>query len=279
MAIWNNFFSWPLEGRAAIALAVLLVFLLLLHTPVLKILSLLPFMLKGIFRVLYLLLEWPISALHKFLGGAVYRIDNGFSACGKKIDTWLECWYGAWHTPKSWGKYAAVAVAACGVCYLSVIAPDYFHVETDNWKATGRAVYLQTESALTSFMEEQGWYTPGIPAFEPEIGKQEEPQSTVQLPLMVFRVSNVLRIRDIPSTLDGVTLDTAKSGDIVIWNGELTFGLAEGEQEAWAKVTTQTGIEGWGRLYYLCPGEGAELALTLTDAPQAADSAPPAPLP
>jgi len=74
--------------------------------------------------------------------------------------------------------------------------------------------------------------------------------------------------------MDGTTLDTAENEDIVIWNGELTFGLAEGKQEPWAKVTTESGLEGWARLYYLYPEEGTELTLSVRDV-STADVVPP----
>ena len=40
---------------------------------------------------------------------------------------------------------------------------------------------------------------------------------------------------------------------------------AEGEQEAWVKVTTSSGIEGWSRLYFLQPEENAETAFFLLE--------------
>lgn len=272
----NYFFSCPLEGRAAIALVLILLFLLLVHKPIFKILSLLPFLLKRVFRVFYLLLEWPVFALHKSLGGVIYRVDNGLAACGEKIDIWLERWYKAWYEPKSWRKYAVVMVMVCVACYLSIVAPIAFHVESDSWKAKGWAVYLYAESTLANFLEEHGWYDPSSRISTPGTEKSWNFQDIVQIPLTVFRVPSVLRIRDIPSTLDGTTLDTVRSGEVVIWNGELTFGLAEGKQEAWAKVTTESGAEGWGRLYYLRPEEGIELKLTLTDVSEIAVSALPA---
>jgi len=61
--------------------------------------------------------------------------------------------------------------------------------------------------------------------------------------------------------MDGTTLDTVENEEIVIWNGELTFGPAEGKQEPWAKVTAESGLEGWVRLYYLRPEDGTELTL------------------
>lgn len=268
MAAVNYFFSCPLEGRAAIISGIVLLLLLLLHTPILKILSLIPFLLKWVFREVYLLLEWSVSVLHKLLGGTVYSVGNGLAACGRKIDTGLEHWYQAWHMPKSWWKYAFVVTAVCTMCYLSVIAPIFFHVEHSSWAAKGWTVYLHAESTLTDFFEEHSWYNPNPPvpaAATSELEEEfQEVQEAVQISMTV-QVSSALRIRDIPSTRDGTTLDSVGNGEIVIWNGELSFGFAEGKQEPWAKVTAESGSEGWVRLYYLRPEEDAELILTVRD--------------
>lgn len=279
MAITNFFFALPLACRAGIVLGLVLLFFLLLHTPILKTLSVIPFLLKQVFRVFYLLLEWPVSALHKSLGGVIYRIDNGLAACSEKIDAWLERWYTAWHIPKPREKYVAVTVVVFVVCYLSIIAPTVFHVENDNWKAKGGTIYLHMEGALTDFLEEHGWYRSDIPDATSLIEEPEEPwenQDTVQIPLTVFRVSSELPIVDIPSATDYTTLDTVKNGDVVIWNGALTFDFTDGQQNAWVKVTTESGVEGWGYLYFLHPEEGTELTLMLTEASKTAVSAPPA---
>ncbi len=271
MFVMNHFFSRPLEVRVAAVLVLLLILLLLGFTPILKIFSLLPLFLKQVFRALYLLLDLPVFALHKLLGGGIYHIDNGLAMCGKKIDFWLEHWYQAWHVPKSRKKYAAVATVVCIVCYLSITASTFLHVKSNGWILKCQTVYLHMEGSLVDFLEARGWYDPSAPVFLPDTDQPEEnsgdnQNNTLQTPLTVFRVSNVLRIRDIPSTKNSTTLDTVKNGGVVLWNGQLTFGLAEGKQEAWVKVTTETGVEGWGRLYYLRPEEGMELNLVVTDA-------------
>ena len=56
----------------------------------------------------------------------------------------------------------------------------------------------------------------------------------------------------------------------------LSFGFAQGQQDAWVKVTTDSGIEGWGRLNYLQPGENTDVSLVVTNIVDAAPSAPPA---
>lgn len=164
--------------------------------------------------------------------------------------------------PKSRWKYAVLMAAVCGICYLSVTSPIFFHVEHDNWKATGWAVYLHAESAIADFFEEQSWYHPNesVPTAVTD-GLDEEIRRTheeVQIPMTVH-VSSALRMRDIPSPMDSTTLDTVGNGEIVMWNGELAFGFAEGKQEPWVKVAAESGSEGWVRLYYLQPEDDAGL--------------------
>lgn len=82
------FLSWPLWGRAALVLGSVLLVLLLVRVPLLKLLSLIPFSLKWIFRAVYLLLELLISLLHKLLGGMFYRVDNALASFGGRVDGW-----------------------------------------------------------------------------------------------------------------------------------------------------------------------------------------------
>ena len=96
-------------------------------------------------------------------------------------------------------------------------------------------------------------------------GELELTREVIQIPLTVYRVPNVLVIRDIPSTVECTTLDTLPNGAVVNWYGELAFGFAEGQQEAWVKVTTDSGAEGWGRLNYLHPEGDMELTLVLAN--------------
>ena len=78
-------------------------------------------------------------------------------------------------------------------------------------------------------------------------------------------MTTVLAIRDIPSTEECTTLDTLPNRAVVSWHRELAFGFAEGRQEAWVKVTTDSGAEGWGRLNYLHPEGDMELTLVLAN--------------
>lgn len=279
MAFLDEFLTWPLWGRAALTLVMFWLVLLLVRIPLLKILSLIPFLLKWMFRAVYLLLEWLVSILHKRLGGMFYRLDNGLSTLGKRVDGWLERWYGAWDKSKSWNPYTALVTLVALVCYLYVILPPMLHEEGGRWQTKGWSAYLWVEDSFVGWMADQGWYVPNTPDNNPDVssvsGELEPIQEVVQISLTVYGVTNVLVIRDIPSTVESTTLDKLPNGAVVNWHGELTFGLAEGRQEAWVKVTTDSGVEGWGRLNYLHPDEDTELTLVLTKASETASAIPP----
>ena len=282
MAFLTEFLSWPLWGRAALVLGSLLLVLLIVRVPLLKIISLLPFLLKQIFRLIYLLLEWLVSVLHRLLGGAFYRVDNGLAAFGERADTKLNRWYGAWHNPKSWQPYALLTTMALVLCYLFIVIPPTLQIEEDSWQTKGRSAYLWAEGTFVGWLEEHSWYTSSShfgtqnnPLDDNPAGNESEPpQKAFQIFLTVYHVPNLLAIRDIPSTQESTTLGTLKNGTVVSWNGELAFGPTENGQESWAKVTTDSGIEGWARLSYLYPEESMEITLVPISVSEAAAPVP-----
>lgn len=273
MAFLDVFLSWPLWGRAALVLITIWLVLLLVRVPLLKVLSLVPLLFKWIFRVAYLLLEWLVSLLHKLLGGMFYRVDNGLSAVGKRVYSWLERWYGTWNRPKSWNPYTPLMTVATLACYLCVILPPVLQMDEGGWQTRGWSAYLRAEDAFIEWIADQDWYVSSVPDAPSNVVPTNEP---TQISLTVYRVSSVLAIRDIPSTVGCTTLDRLSNGSVVSWYGELAFGFAEGQQEAWVKVTTDSGIEGWGRLNYLHPEEDMEVSLVVTNVFDMVPSTPPA---
>lgn len=283
MTFLNDFLSWPLWGRAALVMGSLLLVLLIIRIPLLKIISLFPFLLKQVFRLIYLLLEWLVAVLHRLLGGAFYRVDNGLAAFGEQTDTKLGRWYGAWHNPKSWRPYAALTVTALTLCYLFIVIPPTLQIEEGGWQTKGWSTYLWAEDTFVGWLGEHNWYTsaayPGAPnnSLDDDLAgsESEPPQEAFQIFLTVYRVPNLLVIRDIPSAQESTALGTLENGTVVSWNGELAFGPAENGQETWAKVTTDSGIEGWTRLSYLHPEESMELTLVPMSGSEADAPMPP----
>lgn len=280
MALLDKYLSWPLWGRAALTLGLVLLCSLLICAPLLKILSLIPFLLKQMARAVYLLLEWLVAILHKLWGGVFYHVDNGLASLGERVDSRLDRWYSAWNKPKSRKPYLILIVGVFTICYLSVIVPPMLHIEEGRWQAKGWSAYLQAEDAFVRWLADHDWYI-SKPFDDPAVSAstEEDPkpsQEVIQIPLTVYRVSGVLAVRDIPSTVECTTLDTLNNGDVATWKGELAFGFADGRQEAWVKVTTDSGIEGWSRLNYLCSEDNIELTLVLRTISDPAASIPPA---
>lgn len=252
------FLSLPFESRVILLLGILLLIWLLFGKVIFRLLSIIPFLLRKIFLVLYMLIEWPLASLHKRLGGKFYHIDNRFAAIGKKIDCYLHSWYQMWRRPQK--RYAGIAIIVYILCLACIISPSYIHIKAGSWLNFGQTVYLRAETSAVAKLESYGWYSPEAylrVEDESEI-LEDVPTDVVQITLVV-NVSDALKVRDVPSTVDDTVLDILRNGDIVIWNGQMTFGMAEGRQEAWVKVTTATGIEGWCRLFYLQPEQSLNL--------------------
>lgn len=249
MNVIQWFFSLSLEFRAALLLGTLFLTWLLIGKKILYILSIVPFLLRQLFHGLYLLIEWPIATLHKIWGGSFYRIGNQLALLGKQFDDRLAHWYQEWHHPQK--QYNVLALLVYAVSLLLVILPSHFHsISPNSWLNTGETRYLRVESSLKDWIEECDWYNPDPPS---PVDIETAPSITANQMSFVVNVSSTLQVRDIPSIKDATVLDSLKKGDIVIWQGQLTFGFAEDKVEPWAKVTTDAGIEGWCRLFYLQP--------------------------
>lgn len=244
----HRFLLFPLPLRAGFAALALLVLCLALGQVFLFLMSAVPLALNWLFHKLYLVLDWPTARLHKILGGSFYLASNALSSFGEKVVAQLTGWYNAWHKPNR--KYIIRAsLILCGVCYIVVVLPSFFHIEENNRKSWGMTTYLRAESYLTLWLEEQSRYV-SVSALDPANEEFQEFDQILQVSMTVVR-ANTLRVRNIPSTLDAEILETLKNGDVVFWNGEFAFGITEVGQEAWVKVTTASGVEGWSRLYYL----------------------------
>lgn len=246
---FGGFLSCSLPMRAGIAVLLLFLVCLMLGRGFLFVLSAVPLALKWLFWGLYLVLEWLAALVHKVLGGSFYRISNTLTGFGERITARLAGWYDVWHRPQRRYIHMA-ALVFCGICYATVVLPEFFQTEESSWKNQGAELYLKAESRLVRWVTEQSWYD-AAPVFHPAEEEDLGPGQVPQVPMTVVHAPRALRVRDIPSTSGAETLETLKNGDVVLWSGELAFGMAEGEQEAWVKVTTSSGTEGWSRLYFL----------------------------
>ncbi len=259
----GGFLALPLPLRAGVVVLLLFVGWLLLGRGILFVLSAVPLALKWLFWGLYLILEYLAALVHKLLGGSFYRISNGLTGFGERTTAQLTRWYDSWHSPQRRDVRLA-ALMFCGLCYAAVVLPGLVQAEEDSWKYGGTAAYLKTESRFVRWLTEQSWYA-AVPALNPAEDENRNYGQLPQVSMTVVHAPRALRVRNIPSTSGAETLETLKNGDVVLWSGELAFGMAEGEQEAWVKVTTSSGIEGWSRLYFLQPEENAKTAFFLLE--------------
>lgn len=253
----NKFMLLPLWGRAAILLFLLIiVFGSIFWKVILWFLSVIPFLLRFIFRYLYLLTEIPVAALHKRFGAGFQNIDNQLSYIGERIDLVLEGWYKAWHWPKEFhfGKVLLIYI----LCMIAIVLPAF--IKTDNNVVkVGETIYSKYEGALLLQFEKQGWYDPNKAVAVNYIEQPEDNKIEVELfetSLIVTGIRTSLLVRDAPSMTDGSILGRLQNEDTVLWHGEMCFSETDnGQIEPWVKIITVDGIEGWSRLNYLYPIE------------------------
>ena len=289
MKIFHSFLSLSLFIRSGIVIFILMVLLLCFRRPVLSLLSLIPFFLRKFFRALYWLVELIVAALHKLLGGIMYNIENALSVFGKRTDTLLDRGRKWLYSSKAKKTYSTLTVLISLGCYLLIVFPLIINTEENSQLTKGHDMYIKAEKTAIGFLASHSRHNAASPdtnnesqsldpadilndslplessegSASPEVIEPEDANQSVQISMVVHRVSSFLRVRDIPSTQDCITLDTLKNGAGVTWSGELQFGFAEGQQEPWIKVITESGVEGWCRLLYLRPEDDIDLALKL----------------
>lgn len=261
----HSFMSWTLFWRAAILLFFIIVVVWkVFGKRLLWILSIIPFSLQWFFRLIYLLVEAPISLLHKKLGASFYKISNGLSQYAERTDSIMERWYNKWHLLERVQLWKALMVYV--LCVTLVMLPSLIEVEGNVYRK-GETVYLHCEAALISWFEEHGWYrSVELSLLEQDLGfTHDNPDilpelNAVPIVLIVSGLKSSLLVRDIPSVEDSVELDRLYNGNSVIWSGELIFAEMNNERiEPWVKVMTPNGIEGWTRMSYLYPEEYREV--------------------
>lgn len=265
----------PFWLRVVFILFLLIVlFWLVLGKLVLKMLSFIPFLLRKICWLFYLILEMPTAMLHKKYGSIFGKIDNALSHAGEKVDIAVYSWYKSWHFHNK--IHVGKLIFVYGLCVAYVVLPSYLNTN-NNLLCFGEKTYLHYEEQFFNWVEQHGWYDPTAkPVWEQDkqttddiIGTKDavneaDLEETI---LIVSGVSNSLLMRDIPSVENCVILERLHNDDTVIWNGQMTFAKADNDHiEPWVKVTTSNGTEGWCRLFYLFPEgyEGKEFNCTDT---------------
>lgn len=197
---WNlyieTFLSWPLIARTACVLFVIVVvFGTFLGKYLLRLLSVIPFLLSNIFRGLYIAIERFIALFHKKYGGSFYDMANAASHTAEKMDSLLLRWHSSWrhakHTKLMWVLlvYFAAVLYIGGVPMLAGTA--------DAPIAGGGRAYLRCESALINLMEEHGLY----------MSPEKVVQETV---FMRMDSANILKESHLVKLADGPILENGR---------------------------------------------------------------------
>lgn len=266
MNVFVEFFGiLPLGVRVAIVLFLLIVILWRFFGKIiLWILSWVPFVLEKIFRYLYLLIEMPVSALHKKFGAGFYTIENRLSHAGEMIDDAINFWFAAWHSPKEIHLKKLLLIYA--FCVAFVIGPAVLKV--DEKLRVGEILYIHCENSFVSWLTEHVGDDSAVAALEQEKQMESElsDDDSFEITLVVSGVNSSLLVRDIPDTQNCVVLERLYNSDKVIWRGRMVFSETDnGHVEPWAKVITANGVEGWSRLYYLQPEQYSDMEFYVTE--------------
>lgn len=263
------FMSMPLWGRIMAVLAIIFCVWWIFGKKVFWILSIVPFVLKHLFFLIYRIIECPIEFLHRKFGKCFSKLDEGWALIGEKIITKMERWYDIWH------KTGVCAFGKILLGYIIVAAyfviPVFFDLNVEP-VAAGKKFYQEMEVNFLKWSSEKGWYEIKEETSESErtVDEQEQQNSTEEeqedvIELVVCGLNSTLLVRQIPSTEASDILDNLYNGDVVIWSGEMVFSEVDEEKiEPWVKIQTEAGIEGWSRLAYLRPVEYKDIEYYVT---------------
>jgi hypothetical protein len=113
------FMELPVGGRAAIIFGIILLLYLIFARLILRILSLIPFLISKLVYGLYVLLNIPVDALHRAFGGLFGGIDQGLAAGAEGIVSASDKVYTALHKPKKiYGGWAFLIYVILGAYFL-----------------------------------------------------------------------------------------------------------------------------------------------------------------
>lgn len=259
----DYYFSIPFAIRVALWMFLfIMIFWRVFKGIICYILSLIPYTLQWIFKKSYLLIEIPIATFHKKYGSFFAKMDYHLAEVGQKTDRMLDRWYSSWHTYKILSFKKSLPIY--GLCVALVLIPHYMDTDIHILKI-GDALYLWYEDLLENFFEktESDREVEEFNSIQGDsVGDGEEDITAVTF--VVSGVKTSLLVRDAPSTQDSTILGRLHNGDMVVWNGYMAFSqIDNGRVEAWIKIVTVDGIEGWSRLYYLRPEQYEDIEFHL----------------
>lgn len=258
------FFSIDIRIRAAVLIGLFIIFFWwFLGKAIIRLASVLPYLLRVVFKGVYLLIEVPICWIHDRVGSFFYSIDNGLAGGGKKIDSFLGRWYTCWRNPKS--RHIFLSIAIYCVLLFWICIPAHTD-EVDVQSFSGQGVYLCAENKLMHWLETHNLFEEQIEETmsydeSEQIGEEKNIEGIL---MKVITQKDPLSIRDIPSTENCEILKIVEKENTVIWKGDMAFGSGgNGNIEPWIKVETPDETIGWARLIYLCPVNENDFELKL----------------
>lgn len=266
--IINMFIGLPIGLRAAIVLLLIVIIWGIIGKKILFVCSLFPFLINKIFRGIYLLIEMPIAAIHKKVGGVFYEIDNQLSKIGNKIDDKTNRWYVSWHSSQSSHLGKALLIYVGLIIFIAL--PSFIRIES-TLLMMGQNIYLKGEDIGIEWLKSHELYNAYetvnsnlVETIEDKNSEMEITNESMEEILVVSGVNTSLLVRDVPSIQNGNKLASLHNGDEVTWEGQLTFSEVDGRVESWVKIITSDGVEGWSRFSYLHPIQYEDIEYTVT---------------
>lgn len=173
----SHFFLADIRIRAAVLIALVIVlFWWILGKTIIRLASFFPYLLKNIFRGIYLFIEAPVCWMHERVGSFFYGIDNGLSGIGEKIDTLLERCYTRWKNPVN--SHITLSVVIYSILLIWICASHHTEdIEMNPFN--GQALYLKVENGLTEWLEAHNLY--GQEREEAAIFEESEQEESVAL--------------------------------------------------------------------------------------------------
>ena len=235
----------PFAARVLIFVVIVLTIWGICGKTLMYILSIIPFLFRKLFFMVYRIIELPIAFLHKNVGSVFYTLDNLLAEIGQFVDGMLERCYNYFHSNYEFKAGKCCIIAA--IFYAFIVVPSYVNIEIDVLNV-GKTMYENAENKLSEFVIKY------MSEHEQEDNSYNTEETDSGIKLIVQGVNSSLYVRDIPNKETGVALDYLHNGDQVIWTGELVFAdWSNGKKIALVKVVTSNQVEGWCRLEYLYP--------------------------
>lgn len=151
----NSILSLPVSLRLTILLTIMLLLWLILGRILLKLFSSVPWILKKIFLLIYMLIEIPISSLHRKYGNSFGCIDQGLAFTFKKICSFLGQLLIKMKKPKTiLGKQLLVIYLILCAYLLIPLCCNFTEKPFTFWQKS----YIEKEKEFIEWMEDKGWF-------------------------------------------------------------------------------------------------------------------------